>query len=81
MGEHAVPVLPSRDLRETLVQLLRLRRRRREPAPLLERRGGGGPTDGQSADASWDTDYGMVEFAVVDRSGNPLRFGSSRLDR
>jgi hypothetical protein len=28
-----------------------------------------------------DTDYGMVEFAVVDRSGNLLRFGSSRLDR
>ena len=39
------------------------------------------PRTGSRLMRPWDTDYGMVEFAVVDRSGNLLRFGSPRLDR
>ncbi|HSL65121.1 MAG TPA: VOC family protein [Gaiellaceae bacterium] len=121
MAEYAVPILPSRDLRETLAFYERLGFENRGAPPeewdyLILGRGGvelhfiGAPgTDPLTTAAScfvfvddaddlyeeWrrvgvaadratgsrlqepvDTDYGMREFALVDRSGNLIRVGS-----
>lgn len=124
MVERTVPILPSRDLRETLAFYERLGfENRGAPAEewdyLILGRGGlelhfyADPQvdplrtaascyayvrDAQELYDSWaalglesdaatgsrlvapvNTDYGMREFAVVDRSGNLLRVGSSLL--
>lgn len=124
MAETAVPILPSRDLRETLAFYERLGFESRGEAPevwgyLIVARGDlhlhfyeNGAVDPLTTAAGcylyvedadrvhgeWeqavdpdpqtgsrivpprDTEYGMREFAVVDRSGNLLRVGSP-LDR
>ncbi len=121
MAERTVPILPSRDLRETLAFYDRLGFENRGAPPeewdyLIIGRGGlelhfySAPEvdplatacscfafvdDAQALYDEWaalgilpdeatgsrlvapvDTDYGMREFAVVDRSGNLLRVGS-----
>jgi catechol 2,3-dioxygenase-like lactoylglutathione lyase family enzyme len=121
VAEYAVPILPSRDLRETLAFYERLGFENRGAPPdewdyLILGRGGiqlhffaAPDTDPLSTAAScfvyvpdadalhdaWhevgvahdpatgsrlvppvDTDYGMREFALVDRSGNLIRVGS-----
>jgi catechol 2,3-dioxygenase-like lactoylglutathione lyase family enzyme len=120
VSERAVPILPSRDLRETLAFYERLGFENRGAPPeewdyLIVGRGGielhfyADPdvdplttaascfafvADADALHAEWaqvvepdpptgsrvvapvDTDYGMREFAVVDRSGNLLRVGS-----
>ena len=121
MSESAVPILPSRDLDDTLRFYERLGFRNQGAPPdvwdyLIIGRGGielhffampevdplttysscylrvrdadalhaewsavGVPTDpatGSRLIAPMDTDYGMREFALVDRSGNLLRVGS-----
>lgn len=122
MPEHAVPILPSRDLRETLAFYERLGFENRGGEPeawdyLIVGRGGivlhfflqpdvdplttaascyVHVDDAEALYAEWqavgverdpetgsrlqppvDTDYRMREFALVDRSGNLLRVGSS----
>jgi hypothetical protein len=119
--ESAVPILPSRNLNETLEFFERLGFENRGAPPeqwdyLIIGRGGielhffsqpdvdplttsagcylrvddadavygewdatGVPTDAETGSrliAPQDTDYGMREFALVDRSGNLLRVGS-----
>jgi catechol 2,3-dioxygenase-like lactoylglutathione lyase family enzyme len=120
VSERAVPILPSRDLRETLAFYERLGFENRGAPPeewdyLIVGRGGielhfyadpdvdplttaascfafvedadalhaewaqvvePDPPTGSRVVAPVDTDYGMREFAVVDRSGNLLRVGS-----
>lgn len=120
MTERAVPILPSRDLRETLAFYERLGFENRGAPPeqwdyLIVGRGGlelhfyadadvdplttsagcyafvedaqalhdewaalvePDPPTGSRVVAPVDTDYGLREFAVVDRSGNLLRVGS-----
>ena len=120
MEDYAVPILPSRDLDETLGFYARLGFEERGSWPesgyLIVARGGvqlhfshhidldplttaggcyiyvadadalyriwdeiGVPTDratGSRLIAPGDTDYGMREFALIDRSGNLLRVGS-----
>ena len=121
MAERAVPILPSRDLRDTLAFYERLGFENRGAPPeewdyLIIGRGGAElhfyaspDTDPLTTAAScfifvadadalhdeWqqvgvehdaatgsrlvapmDTDYGMREFALVDRSGNLIRVGS-----
>lgn len=122
MAETAVPILPSRDLRETLAFYERLGFENRGAAPpeewnyLIVGRGEihlhfyGDPevdplttaascylyvADADRVHEEWrgagidrdavtgsrleppsDTDYGMREFALVDRSGNLIRVGS-----
>jgi catechol 2,3-dioxygenase-like lactoylglutathione lyase family enzyme len=121
MAESAVPVLPSRDLRETLAFYERLGFESRGAAspeewnylilargeiwlhffglpgidPLTTSAGcyvyvedadalheewsrfvEPDPATGSRIQAPVDTDYGLREFAVVDRSGNLLRVGS-----
>jgi hypothetical protein len=121
MAESAVPILPSRDLRETLTFYERLgfenrgappeewglpdHRPRRDRAAFLRRPQnrplttaagcylrvldadavhdewktiGVDPDSatGSRLEAPMDTDYGMREFALVDRSGNLVRVGS-----
>jgi catechol 2,3-dioxygenase-like lactoylglutathione lyase family enzyme len=120
MGESAVPILPSRDLRETLAFYERLGFENRGAAPetwnyLIVGRGGlhlhfyedrgvdplttsagcylyvedadalysewndvvePDPPTGSRVVPPCDTEFGMREFAVVDRSGNLLRVGS-----
>jgi catechol 2,3-dioxygenase-like lactoylglutathione lyase family enzyme len=123
MSEHAVPILPSRDLRETLAFYERLGFENRGAPPeewdyLILGRGGielhfigapgtdplttvascylrvsnadrlydewqktgvaADPATGSRLEAPMDTEYGMREFAVVDRSGNLIRVGSPR---
>lgn len=121
MGEHTVPILPSRDLRESLsfYEALGFQNRGAPPEDwdyLIVGRGGlelhfcaAAGTDPLSTSAScyafvddadslyeqWanvvlldqatgsrlvppvDTDYGMRELAVIDRSGNLVRVGST----
>ena len=120
MAEAAVPILPSRDLRETLAFYEALGFENRGAPPdewdyLIVGRGGiwlhfhsapevdplttaascylyvedadalhdvwrpvvePDPATGSRIVAPVDTDYGMREFAVVDRSGNLIRVGS-----
>jgi catechol 2,3-dioxygenase-like lactoylglutathione lyase family enzyme len=121
MTESAVPILPSRDLDDTLRFYERLGFRNQGAPPdvwdyLIIGRGGielhffampeidplttysscylrvpdadalhgewaavGVPTDAETGSrliAPMDTDYGMREFALVDRSGNLVRVGS-----
>jgi catechol 2,3-dioxygenase-like lactoylglutathione lyase family enzyme len=121
LTEYAVPILPSRNLRETLEFYERLGFENRGTPPeewdyMILGRGGvelhffaapdtdplttsascyvfvpdanalhdewnqvGVPHDGATGSrlvAPIDTDYGMREFAVVDRSGNLIRVGS-----
>jgi catechol 2,3-dioxygenase-like lactoylglutathione lyase family enzyme len=121
VAEYAVPILPSRDLRETLAFYERLGFENRGAPPeewnyLIIGRGGiqlhfyGEPdvdplttsascylfvADADALFEEWthagieadpatgsrlvrpvDADYGMREFAVVDRSGNLVRVGS-----
>ena len=121
MNESAVPILPSRDLDDTLRFYERLGFRNQGAPPdvwdyLIIGRGGielhffampevdplttysscylrvpdadalhaewsaiGVPTDPETGSrliAPMDTDYGMREFALVDRSGNLVRVGS-----
>jgi hypothetical protein len=121
VAEYAVPILPSRNLRETLEFYERLGFENRGAPPeewdyLIVGRGGvelhfiAAPdvdplttaascylrvADADALHAEWaatgvehdsatgsrlmppmDTDYGMREFAVVDRSGNLVRVGS-----
>jgi hypothetical protein len=121
MPEYAVPILPSRDLRETLAFYERLGFENRGTPPeewdyMILGRGGvelhfisipeidplttvascfvhvqdadalyaeweatGVEHDAETGSrlvAPMDTDYGMREFAVVDRSGNLVRVGS-----
>ena len=121
MSESAVPILPSRDLDDTLRFYERLGFRNQGAAPdvwdyLIIGRGGielhflampeidplttiagcylrvedadalyrewdavGVPTEAETGSrliAPADTDYGMREFALVDRSGNLVRVGS-----
>jgi hypothetical protein len=120
VAERAVPILPSRDLRETLAFYERLGFENRGAPPeqwnyLIVGRGGidlhffaypdvdplttaagcyvyvddadalyaeweplvePDPPTGSRIMAPVDTDYGLREFAVVDRSGNLLRVGS-----
>jgi len=123
MTDYAVPILPSRNLRETLEFYERLGFENRGAPPeewdyLIIGRGGielhffaAPDVDPLTTDAScylrvedadalheeWaatgvehnaatgsrlmppmDTDYGMREFALVDRSGNLVRAGSAR---
>jgi catechol 2,3-dioxygenase-like lactoylglutathione lyase family enzyme len=120
-AEYAVPILPSRDLRETLAFYERLGFENRGAPPeewnyLIVGRGGiqlhfygdprvdplttaascyvyvpdadalyeewaragieADPATGSRLVAPVDADYGMREFAVVDRSGNLVRVGS-----
>jgi catechol 2,3-dioxygenase-like lactoylglutathione lyase family enzyme len=120
-AEYAVPILPSRDLRETLDFYERLGFENRGAPPeewdyLIVGRGGiqlhfypdpdvdplttaascyvyvedadavfeewkragieADPATGSRLVAAVDADYGMREFAVVDRSGNLVRVGS-----
>ena len=120
--EYAVPILPSRDLRETLAFYERLGFENRGAPPeqwdyLIIGRGGvelhffaapdvdplttdagcyvratdaealyrewdatGVDTDtetGSRLQAPVDTDYGLREFALVDKSGNLIRVGSA----
>jgi hypothetical protein len=121
MAEGAVPILPSRNLRETLAFYERLGFESRGSAPpeqwnyLIIARGDihlhffGMPeidplttiagcylyvddaddvyeqwrgvvepdrATGSRLEQPWSTDYGMREFALVDRSGNLVRVGS-----
>jgi catechol 2,3-dioxygenase-like lactoylglutathione lyase family enzyme len=121
LTEYAVPILPSRNLRETLAFYERLGFENRGTPPeewdyLILGRGGvelhflaapdtdplttsatcyvfvpdadavhdewkqvGVPHDGTTGsrlEAPMDTDHGMREFALVDRSGNLIRVGS-----
>ena len=120
MGERAVPILPSRDLHESLAFYEALGFENRGAPPeewdyLIVGRGGieihffkapdvdplttaagcyafvddadalhaewavvvvPDPPTGSRLIAPMDTDYGMREFAVVDRSGNLVRVGS-----
>ena len=120
MVERAVPILPSRNLRESLAFYERLGFENRGAPPeqwnyMIIGRGGidlhffadphvdplttsagcyvyvddaqalyaewstlveADPPTGSRIMAPWDTDYGLREFAVVDRSGNLLRIGS-----
>jgi catechol 2,3-dioxygenase-like lactoylglutathione lyase family enzyme len=120
MSEHSVPILPSRNLRESLEFYERLGFENRGAPPeewdyLILGRGGielhffpdpdvdplttasscyAFVDDAQALYETWataivpdkasgsriispqNTDYGMREFAVVDRSGNLLRVGS-----
>jgi hypothetical protein len=73
MAERSVPILPSRDLAETLTFYETLGFENRGAPPedwdyLIIGRGG--------LETPMDTDYGMREFAVVDPSGNRVRVGS-----
>jgi len=122
MSEYAVPILPSRDLRETLEFYVRLGFEPAGAEPesygyLILRRGSielhffdapdvdplttasscylhvrdadelhaewarigvtPDPPTGSRLTAPGDTPYGMREFALVDRSGNLLRVGST----
>jgi hypothetical protein len=106
VGEYAVPILPSRNLEETLRFYARLGVESRGAPP--EKYGyvvlGRGSTNSSCyihvSDADnlhaewertgvehdqatgsrlmqpWDTDYGVREFALVDKSGNLVRVGS-----
>ena len=121
MKERAIPILPSRDLHDTLRSYERLGFQNQGGAPdewdyLIIGRGGielhffampeidplttsascylwveeadalhaewgaaGVPTDAETGSRliqPMDTEYGMREFAVVDRSGNLVRVGS-----
>ena len=121
MDEYAVPILPSRDLAETLEFYARLGFESRDArwesyrylilwrgsielhfyeAPQVDPRTtdascyvhvrdadalhaeweqigvAGEPATGSRLVAPVDTDYGLREFALVDRSGNLLRIGS-----
>ena len=82
MSERAVPILPSRDLRETLVFYERLGFENRvDDADALhdEWHAVGVPRDpatGSRLVPPVDTDYGLREFALVDPSGNLVRVGS-----
>lgn len=122
MSERAVPILPSRDLHETLALYERLGFENRGAPPeqwnyLILGRGElelhfwlspdvdplttsascylhvedadalceewrrvlePDPATGSRVQGPFDTDYGLREFALVDRSGNLLRVGSPR---
>jgi catechol 2,3-dioxygenase-like lactoylglutathione lyase family enzyme len=122
VSERAVPILPSRDLRETLAFYERLGFENRGAPPeewdyLIIGRGGADlhfvaapdvdplttaascylfvddadalhdewrqagverdAATGSRLEEPMDTDYGMREFALVDRSGNLIRIGSA----
>jgi catechol 2,3-dioxygenase-like lactoylglutathione lyase family enzyme len=90
--ESAVPILPSRDLRETLAFYERLGFQDNggpweEWNYLIVSRSGaewervGVPrdeTNGSRLEPPVDTDYGIREFALIDPSGNLLRVGSRK---
>ena len=86
LGEHAVPVLPSRDLRETLGFYERLGFENRGAPPeewdhLIIGRGGVelhvyAAPDVDSLTTSFMCYVYVHQFAVVDRSGDLLRSGS-----
>jgi hypothetical protein len=70
VAESAVPILPSRDFDETLAFYSRL---------AFELQAAGvesDPVTGSRLMPPVDTDYGIREFALVDRSGNLVRVGS-----
>ena len=79
--QSAVPILPSRDLDETRTFYQRLGFHSVDSADALYEEWAAlrVPHDaatGSRLIAPVDTDYGMREFAIVDRSGNLLRIGS-----
>jgi hypothetical protein len=81
MGEHAVRVLPSRDLRETLGFYERLGFENRGAPPeewdyLIIGRGGA-----HRLMRPWDADYGRVEFAVWTAAATSCASAPTRLDR
>jgi hypothetical protein len=78
MAERCVPILPSGDLDESLESYARLGFDNRG-APPEERVELVVPDEatGSRIIAPDEREFGMLEFAVVDRSGNLLRVGSS----